>query len=564
MLVTLGIRNLAVIERVDVTLSEGFHVLTGETGAGKSMIVDALSLIAGGRGAQELIRNGAEKAEVEALFEPSSDHPVWDACEELGIEVDKSEGLIIRRELTVAGKSVSRINGQLVNLTMLKQIGEFLINIHGQHEHQSLLRKEQHIQLLDSFAGEEVAQVKSEYQGLFQRYKALTQEVAAKKASRQEQLQRVDMYRLQWKEIQDARLVAGEEEQLIEQQRKVSNAEKLFQSVQLAYDALYDHQAALPKLDAARHAIDHIVEYDEATLGQIKEQLESAYFQLEDAAFQLRDYRESIQFSPDEQEQMEQRMDTLYGLRKKYGATIEDVIAYGASIEAQLHEIEDFDALIEAAERQLKELEGNVRAIGGKLSQLRRAAAETLSAAITEQLAQLQMEKATLAVEVQAKDAWGPQGADDVELMFSANIGEPLKPLVKIASGGELSRVMLALKTIFASLEAIPVLVFDEVDTGVSGRAAQAIAEKLAFIARSCQVFSITHLPQVACMADVHFLIEKSTEDGRTFTHVEAMSPERRSNELARMLGGVTVTDTTISHAAEMLELARTKKQQWQ
>lgn len=564
MLVSLGIRNLAVIERVDVTLSEGFHVLTGETGAGKSMIVDALSLIAGGRGAQELIRSGADKAEVEAMFEPAERHPVWQACEELGIEVDASEGLLIRREITSAGKSVARINGQLVNLTMLKQIGEHLINIHGQHEHQSLLRREQHIHLLDTFAGVEVTQVKEEYQELYRRYKALAQEVAEKKASRQEQLQRVDMYRLQSKEISDAKLVAGEEEQLLEQQRKVANAEKLFQSVQLAYDAIYEQHAALPKVDAARHAIDHILEFDEATLAPLKEQLDSAYYQIEDVAFQLRDYRESIQFSPDEQERMEQRLDTLYGLRKKYGATVEDVIAYGASIEAQLHEIEDFDSLIEKAEQELKELERQVRTIGGQLSQLRRTAAETLSVAITEQLAQLQMEKAKLVVEVQAKEAWGPHGADDVEMMFSANIGEPLKPLVKIASGGELSRVMLALKTIFASLEAIPVLVFDEVDTGVSGRAAQAIAEKLAYIARTCQVFSITHLPQVACMADVHFLIEKSTEGGRTFTQVEAMSTERRTQELARMLGGVSVTDTTLSHASEMLELARTKKQQWQ
>jgi DNA repair protein RecN (Recombination protein N) len=564
MLVTLGIRNLAVIERVDVTLSEGFHVLTGETGAGKSMIVDALSLIAGGRGAQELIRSGADKAEVEALFEPAQDHPVWQACEELGIEVDKAEGLIIRREITAAGKSIARVNGQLLNLTMLKQIGEYLINIHGQHEHQSLLRREQHSQLLDSFAGESVAKVKAEYQTVYRRYKALAQEVAEKRASRQEQLQRVDMYRLQWKEINEAKLVAGEEEQLLEQQKKVANAEKLFQSVQVAYDAIYEHQAALSKVDAARHAIDHIVEFDTITLGPLKEQLDSAYYQIEDVAFQLRDYREAIQFSPEEQERMEQRLDVLYGLRKKYGATIEDVIAYGASIEAQLHEIEDFDSLIEVAERELKDLERSVREIGGQLSQLRRAAAETLSQAITEQLAELQMEKAKLVVEVHAKDAWGPQGADDVEMMFSANIGESLKPLVKIASGGELSRVMLALKTIFASLEAIPVLVFDEVDTGVSGRAAQAIAEKLAFIARTCQVFSITHLPQVACMADVHFLIEKSTEAGRTFTHVDAMSPERRTHELARMLGGVTVTDTTLSHAAEMLELAHTKKQQWQ
>lgn len=564
MLVTLGIRNLAVIERVDVTLDKGFHVLTGETGAGKSMIVDALSLIAGGRSAQEFIRSGAEKAEVEALFEPAHDHPVWGACEDLGIEVDKSEGLIIRRELTSAGKSLARVNGQLVNLTMLKQIGEYLINIHGQHEHQSLLKREHHLQLLDAFAGIEVEQARTNYQVVYRQYKVLAQEVANKKASRQEQLQRVDMYRLQWKEINDAKLVAGEEERLLEQQRKVANAEKLFQSVQQAYDAIYEHQAALPKVDVARHAIDHIVRFDEETLAPLKEQLDSAYYQIEDVAFQLRDYRESIQFSPEEQERMEQRLDTLYGLRKKYGATIEDVIAYGASIQSQLHEIEDFDAVIEAAERELKELEQHVRELGTLLSQLRKAAASTLSSAITEQLAQLQMEKAKLVVEVHVKESWGPQGADDVEMMFSANLGEPLKPLVKIASGGELSRVMLALKTIFASLEAIPVLVFDEVDTGVSGRAAQAIAEKLAFIARTCQVFSITHLPQVACMADVHFLIEKSTEDGRTYTQVEAMSHERRSHELARMLGGVAVTDTTFSHAAEMLELAREKKHQWQ
>jgi DNA repair protein RecN (Recombination protein N) len=564
MLVQLSIRNLAVVASAEVAFDHGFHVLTGETGAGKSIIVDALSLIAGGRGAQDFIRHGAEKAEVEAMFEPNANHPVWAACTEQGIEADPAEGILIRRELTAAGKSVARVNGQLVNLSMLKQIGEYLINIHGQHEHQSLLRTDHHLGLLDSFAKDALERALSDYRQTYAQQREQSKRLKQLKENRQQQLQKVDLYQFQLAEIKAANLQPGEQEKLEEERLKLANAEKLFQAINTAYEALHENQAALTKLGKATSALEAIVNYDATTLQPLKEQLDTAFYQVEDVAFQLRDYREEIVFNPGQLDRIEQRLDSLSGLRKKYGESIEAIIAYGEQIAAELSEIEDFEQAVLSMEAELNQLTQTLHAQADGLTAIRKAKAEHLSAQITAQLRDLQMEKAQLQVSCRVKAQFDANGQDEIEFMFSANPGEPIKPLAKIASGGELSRVMLALKTIFATIEQIPVLVFDEVDTGVSGRAAQAIAEKLAWIAQHCQVFSITHLPQVACMADVHFLVKKADDGMRTFTDVEKLDTAQRADELARMLGGVEVTATTRTHAEEMLQLAVQRKQQWQ
>lgn len=572
MLTELSIRNLAVIESVRLDFRRGFHVLTGETGAGKSIIIDALSLIAGARGSAELVRYGTEKAEVEAMFEVAAGHPVWDALSRIGIEAADDEPLIIRRDITASGKSTCRINGQLVNLTMLREVGEWLINIHGQHEHQSLLKAEQHIHWLDLFGGKPIHEAKIQYEQAYDEYVSLRKQLKEWKEEEKQALQMQDLYKFQIEEITKAKLKIGEDESLAEEKRKLANAEKMHQNISEAYEALYGSGRGLDAVRKAMQRLQDIVSYDSTSLNPLLEQVQSAFYQLEDAAYQLRDYRDTIEFNPARIDQIEQRLDLIASFRRKYGDTVADILAYLAKIESEWNALEHKEEMIREMERELAGCAARLSKLAAALSALRKAAAERLAAEIERELGELQMDRTKFAVRIdRVEEADGidvegtavkltRQGCDTIEFMISPNPGEPLRSLGKVASGGELSRIMLAMKSIFAQVDRIPVLVFDEVDTGVSGRAAQAIAEKMARLSADCQVFSITHLPQVACMADVHYLIRKEVEGERTFTRVQDLSRQERAEELARMLGGVEITETTLHHAVEMLALAEAQK----
>ncbi|MBP1962082.1 DNA repair protein RecN [Paenibacillus aceris] len=573
MLTELSIRNLAVIEHVHIRFKSGFHVLTGETGAGKSIIIDALTLIVGGRGSSDLVRYGADKAEIEAMFELPPTHPVWHTLTELGIQADPSEHLLIRREITATGKSSSRINGQLVNLTMLRQTGEWLVNIHGQHEHQSLLNDEEHIHSLDLFGDAEIAAAKKKYQSSYDEYMKLHKDLRELQETSKQALQMLDLYRFQIDEISAAKLKIGEDETLAEEKRKLANAEKLYQSSSEAYDFLYATNRGLDSAGKAVSRIQDIVQLDPVNLTPLLEQAQSAYYQLEDAAYQLRDYRDGIEFNPSRLDFIEQRLDTITSLRRKYGENIKEILTYLEKIKTEVDTIENKDEHIRKIEEKLAVLEKQLSVAALDLSHLRRGIAQQLAAQIEHELRDLQMERTQFRVQVEQvlderngievegkKVKYSRQGIDQIEFLMAPNPGEPLRGLSKIASGGELSRIMLAMKTIFARIDQIPVLVFDEVDTGVSGRAAQAIAEKMSNLSGSCQVFSITHLPQVASFADVHFYIRKEVDQERTFTRVQDMPDAGRIEELARMLGGVEVTETTLHHAGEMLAMARNKK----
>ncbi|WP_438432237.1 DNA repair protein RecN [Gorillibacterium sp. sgz500922] len=571
MLRELTIRNLAVIESVQLTFDEGFQVLTGETGAGKSIIIDALGLIAGGRASADLVRYGQDKAEMEALFDMGSDHPVWETVERLGISADRSEPIMIRREVTAAGKSTGRVNGQLVNQSMLREIGEHLVNIHGQHEHQSLLRPEGHIGWLDLFGGAEVAEAFSAYKASYDRYTGLQRQLRELQDSGKQALQMQDLYRFQVDEIASAKLKPGEEEKLLEEKRKLANAEKLFSNVNDSYEALAAGKG-LQAVGKAMQKLQDIAGLDSSQLQPLLEQIQSAYYQLEDASFQLRDYRDQIEFNPARIDQIERRLDVLSSLRRKYGDNAEEILLYYEKIRRELELIDNKDEHIHKLEAELAAEQSIVLKAASALSKLRRRAADELAAAIERELQELQMQRTRFAVQIEPlEDPNGPElegrsvrltpsGMDGVEFLISANPGEPLRSISRIASGGELSRIMLAMKTIFAKVDRIPVLVFDEVDTGVSGRAAQAIAEKLSRLSTDCQVFSITHLPQVACMADEHYLIQKGIEGERTYTRVFRLDHEGRVLELARMLGGVEVTETTKRHAEEMISMANRRK----
>lgn len=571
MLAALSIRNLAVIESVTVSFHEGFHVLTGETGAGKSIIIDALSLIIGGRGSADMIRYGCEKADVEALFELPADHPVWEVLAKLGIHATPEEYLVIRRELSIQGKSLSRINGQLINLTMLREIGDHLVNIHGQHEHQSLLKVDQHLSLLDTYGEASIAPVKAAYQEVYERHRALRKELLELQDTSQKSFQKLDLYRFQIDEITSAELVVGEDEVLLEEKRRLANSEKMMDAVGDAYQHIYGNKG-LDAISKVLSRLEDISAFDPARVSPIVEQLQSAYYQMEDVAYQLRDYREDIEFNPARLADVEERLDLINTLRRKYGDSIEEILSYLDKIYRETEMIENKDEMILKLQAQVDREFAQLVSLARKLSALRKQSAVQLAAVMEQELKSLQMERTRLEVKLEMMEAqdgyeldgvkirFTKHGFDAAEFLISPNPGEPLRSLHKIASGGELSRLMLALKSIFASIDRVPVLVFDEVDTGVSGRAAQSIAEKMSSLSRQCQVFSITHLPQVACMSDHQYLIQKDVIDQRTMTQVQELSDEGRIKELARMLGGVEITEKTLHHAQEMLILADTRK----
>ncbi|WP_179032800.1 DNA repair protein RecN [Paenibacillus kribbensis] len=571
MLVTLSIRNLAVVEAVDVHFFKGFHVLSGETGAGKSIIIDALGLIAGGRGSADLVRYGCDKAEMEALFELPANHPVWSTLEQQGIKANAEEHLLIRRELTVQGKSSSRINGQMVNLTMLREVGEQLVNIHGQHEHQSLLRADRHLALLDTFGDTVIGPVKALYRERYNAFVKAEKEVRELQSSSQKAYQLLDMYRFQLEEIAAAELKLGEDELLAEERVKLSHSEKMMDGISGAYELL-NGRGGLDVINDVLSRLNDVQNYDSKSLQPIAEQIQSAFYQLEDAAFQLRSYREDIEFNPGKLYEVEQRLNQITGLQRKYGDSIEQILEYYSRIEQETDLLENKDERLEQLIAKRDQLLADLLEIAEELTEAREICAEELAEQVEQELKDLQMERTSLKVRIDAiEDPRGyeykglrvrptKQGIDNAEFLISPNPGEPLRPLGKIASGGELSRIMLAMKSIFARHDQIPVLIFDEVDTGVSGRAAQSIAEKLYRLSSVCQVFSITHLPQVACMADHQYLIEKNVYDGRTMTQIEGLTEEGRVKELARMLGGVEITEKTLHHAQEMLNLAEGKK----
>ncbi|WP_201003642.1 DNA repair protein RecN [Paenibacillus glycanilyticus] len=567
MLRELSIRNLAVIEEVNVSFHHGFHVLTGETGAGKSILIDALSLIVGGRGSADMVRYGCDKAEMEAMFDLPSQHPVWAVMERLGVQASREEMLVIRRELTSHGKSSSRVNGQLVTMTMLREIGECLVNIHGQHEHQSLLRTEQHLEWLDLFAGDLLIERKIAYRAVYQQLQQARASLRELEETTRHNVQMLDLYRYQIEEISNAKLKDGEDEQLAEERRKLQYAGKRMDSVSEAYALLYNGKG----LDAISKAISKLTDiqtYDPAVLTPMLEQLQSAFYQAEDAVFQLRDYRDSIDSDPEQLSIIEDRLDLINGLKRKYGESIPDILQYLERITEERDKIENRDEYLEKLRKDELRLYLQAHELAQELSELRSHASERLAAAIELELKQLQMGNTIFRVQLDHSSAsetsemavLNANGIDEAIFMLSTNPGEPLKPLNKIASGGEMSRIMLALKAIFAEIDQVPVLVFDEVDTGVSGRAAQAIAEKMSQLSAKCQIFSITHLPQVACMADHHYEIKKHIIEQRTSTNVTKLVEHSRIEELARMLGGVEVTEKTRHHAQEMLVLADRQK----
>ena len=548
MLELLHIENIAIIEAADIEFAPGFNALTGETGAGKSIVIDSLSAVLGQRTSRELIRTGAEKAFVSAAFSGMAP----ELTEEFGIQPEADGTLLLQREIQTDGKNVCRVNGRPVTVGQLRALGARLLNIHGQHDGQQLLDEEQHIVYLDSFG--RVESLAITYAEKYKNFTDIRRQIGALQMDEAEKARRVDTLQYQIEELRRAKLTPGEEEELTARRGMLRNAEKFLDAVAGADYALNGDDSGGVALSALRQAQDALggVRHLDDAFGQLYERLGEAYSEVYDIAATVEDKRGELDVSPGELDRVESRMDLLYRLKKKYGATVEDMLDYQARCEAELAQIEDAGDTLARLEQALSKAEKEARQAAQALSDARKAAADRLTAQILTELQQLDMGKIRFAVDF-AEKPLDSDGMDTVRFLMSANVGEELRPIHKIASGGELARIMLAMKNVLSEQDHVGTMVFDEVDTGVSGRAAQKVAEKMARISRRKQVLCVTHLPQLAAMADTHFSVEKGERNGRTYTEVRRLDREQRRRELARLTGGSHVSQTMLDGAEELL-----------
>ena len=548
MLELLHIENIAIIEAADIEFAPGFNALTGETGAGKSIVIDSLSAVLGQRTSRELIRTGAEKAFVSAAFSGMAP----ELTEELGIQPEADGTLLLQREIQTDGKNVCRVNGRPVTVGQLRALGARLLNIHGQHDGQQLLDEEQHIVYLDSFG--RVESLAITYAEKYKNFTDIRRQIGALQMDEAEKARRVDTLQYQIEELRRAKLTPGEEEELTARRGMLRNAEKFLDAVAGADYALNGDDSGGGALSALRQAQDALggVRHLDDAFGQLYERVGEAYSEVYDIAATVEDKRGELDVSPGELDRVESRMDLLYRLKKKYGATVEDMLDYQARCEAELAQIEDAGDTLARLEQALAKAEKEARQAAQALSDARKAAADRLTSQILAELQQLDMGKIRFAADF-AEKPLDSDGMDTVRFLMSANVGEELRPIHKIASGGELARIMLAMKNVLSEQDHVGTMVFDEVDTGVSGRAAQKVAEKMARISRRKQVLCVTHLPQLAAMADTHFSVEKGERGGRTYTEVRRLDREQRRRELARLTGGSHVSQTMLDGAEELL-----------
>ena len=561
MLELLHIENIAIIERADIEFGRGFNALTGETGAGKSIVIDALGAVLGQRTSRELIRTGAEKAFVSAAF---GDVPAeLPGLAENGLAPEEDGTLLLQRELYGDGKNVCRVSGRPVTVAQLRRIGASLLNIHGQHDGQQLLDEEQHLIYLDRF-GRVEAELDA-YRTRYDAWRATRREMDALRMDEAEKARRVDMLRHQIGELERADLQEGEEEALLARRNILRNGEKFISAISEADVCLNGGDEGLGAVSAIKEAEDALRSL--RSLGDafitLSDRLEALRCEAYDLAETIRDKKDEFDFSPQELDAVESRCDQLYRLKKKYGSSVEEMLAYLERSREELDRIEYADDCLAQLEQKLKAQEKAARDAAKTLSEKRRAAAKELEARISRELSELDMPKLRFSIDFQDKEL-AEDGTDTVAFLMSANMGEALRPIQKIASGGELSRIMLALKNVLAEQDSVMTMVFDEVDTGVSGRAAQRVAEKLAKLSRTRQVLCVTHLPQLTAMADVHFGVEKGEENGRTLTRVRLLDRAARRAEIARMSGGDHPSETMLSGAEELLSAAEAFKNKLQ
>ena len=561
MLSELSIKNFAIIESLSLSFTNGLTVLTGETGAGKSIIIDAIGLLVGGRGSAEFVRHGAKKAEIEGLFqfENIKEHPSYEKARQFGIDVE-DEMLILRREIFHTGKSVCRINGKLVTISVLREIGSTLVDIHGQHEHQELMDETRHLPLLDHFGGEEIAEALKSYESIYRSYQRILKSLRELTENEQQMAHRLDLLSFQLDEIEKAQLTPGEDDKLLEEKNRLQNFHKIYEALQVAYSSLQGEHAGLDWLGHAMSNLQEAGELD-SSYQNLAETVANCFYVLEDAAREIRNELDLLEFDPARLDEIEDRLAEINRLKRKYGKTIDEILEYAATIEEELETLKNKEFHIDKLEKELSSCKEELSLAAKELSEIRQKHAARLTDLIHKELKDLYMDKTVFDVMFTSDyEQFNPSGSDQVEFYISTNPGEPLKPLSKIASGGELSRIMLALKSIFSKHQGITSIIFDEVDTGVGGRVAQAIGEKIYRLSVHSQVLCITHLPQVAAMADNHYYIAKKVAGGRTVTSVQELDETERITEIARMISGAEITAITKEHAGELLQMAKELK----
>ena len=551
MLLEISIKNFAIIEAISLNFEKGMTVLTGETGAGKSIIIDAMNMMLGARATTDVIRHGAPKAEIEGLFSVENSHALQMIFDEQGIEL--GDEIIIRREILQNGRSVSRVNGQMVNLSVLRSIGQYLVDIHGQHDQEELMRPQLHIQMLDGFGDADFLELKQAYQTNFDAYRKMRKQLLEIKKNQEEHKARIEMLEFQMAEIESASLQPGEDLKLNQERDKLLNHKNIADTLTNAYTMLDNEEfSSLANVRSAMNDMESLEEYD-VEYREISTSLSESYYVLEDVTKRLEDIIESLDFDGNRLMQIESRLDLIHAITRKYGGNVDDVLMYFAKITEEYNLLTGNHLSSDDMEAELKKLEVSLVDLATNLASARHNLAQQLETEIQQELKDLYMDKARFQVQF-TKGKFTREGNESVEFYISTNPGEDFKPLVKVASGGELSRLMLAIKSAFSRKEGKTSIVFDEVDTGVSGRVAQAIAQKIHKIGQHGQVLAISHLPQVIAIADYQFFIEKISNDHSTVSTVRLLTVEERVEEVAKMLAGENVTEAALSQARELLQ----------
>lgn len=558
MLQSLYLENIALIEKLGIELFPGFNVLTGETGAGKSIIIDAVNFVLGERTSRDLIRNGAARAKVEAVFNLNEGDAAFAALDALGIEYDGNE-LILSRELSAAGRNACRVNGTLVPVASLKSVSDTLVDIHGQHEHQALLDAENHISYLDAYCHAESLPIIEKIDAIVSRRNELMLKRNSGFSSEREREREMDMLRYQIEEIASANLEAGEEERLNAEKTVLLNAERIRTALETAHMALSgaEEGSALSAIDTARRSMRDIAALNK-DYEALSDKIEELYYAAEDISFALRDTSENVESDMQRLEEIEQRLKLISDLKRKYGRTVEDVIDFGKDAETKLNELENAEALAAELDAKLDKLKAEYNAAADELSKVRRAAGDRLKRDVLNELKDLGMAKAMFDVALSDASGGEPRkgGREMAEFMLSANPGEPLKPLEKVASGGELSRIMLCFKSIFADNDRVPTLIFDEIDTGISGRTAAVVGEKMLGIAKKHQVICVTHLAQIAALAEAHLMVRKYDDGKNTFVETRQLNEEEKVQRIAQMMDGESDSPSALTHARELIARA--------
>lgn len=557
MILELYMKNCALVDELRLSVDNNLNILTGETGSGKSIIIDALGLCLGEKYDRSFLRKGTEKGLVECVFY-SENSQLKKILDENDIDIEDDNLLVITRLIYSDGKSTARVNGRTVKVSLLKEISSTLIDIHGQHQNQALFNKDTHLKFIDLFGEDKIKPIRDDYKSIYANYIELKKSLNTLTENKDDmQIQReIDLLKFQINEIETANLDRDEYEELLKQREVYRNGEKIFNNLNLSYENLYNGQINVVDLiGSALSELNSISKYDKI-LSDYSENIERIMYELQDISRDIRNYKDSIDFEPYQLEQIELRVDEINNLRRKYGDKIEDIFTYYENMKDRLDEILNRDEKVEELKKQISEIENVLLEESSKLTKIRKEVASELESILLMELESLNMKNIVFKVNFD-QTSFTYNGIDNIEFMISFNLGEDVKPIYKVASGGEMSRFMLAFKTILADIDNIDTLVFDEIDTGISGIAAQIVGEKLSSIASKKQIICITHLPQIAAHADTHYCIEKNTSEDRTFTSIRKLGDIQRRDEIARLIAGSNITEKTMEHASEIIELSK-------